>query len=66
MTIIYWLTEIQKKIQQKKSDLNLTSLREKAEIINDLPDEWISIHARKGIERSIFIYHILLDFRPGR
>lgn len=62
----YWLTDIQKKIQQKESDLNLTSLREKVEVINDLPDEWMSIHARESIERSIFIYHILLDFRLSR
>ena len=61
----YWLTEIQDRILQKKSDLSLSSLWQKVEIIAELPDEWPSEHAREGIERPIFVYHILLDFRPN-
>lgn len=59
-----WQTHIQKKINQKK-DLNLESLTQDVEIIAAFPDEWLTIHHREVIGRSISIYHIFLDFRPA-
>jgi len=58
----YWQMEIREKINLKKTNLNLLSVRQK-EIINDLPHEWLSVHRRDGMDRSITIFHILLDFR---
>jgi hypothetical protein len=57
-----WQTKIQEKIKNE-SKLNLISFQQEVEIINDLPDEWMSIHRREEIKRSISIFHILLDFR---
>ena len=57
----YWQKETQEKINQRK--VSLLSVRQAAEIINDLPNAWLSIHKRDGMKRSISIYHILLDFR---
>lgn len=62
---MHWQTEIQEKINQNKANLNLISIRENIKIINDLPDEWLSVHNRKGMERLISIFHILLDFRTN-
>ncbi|MCI0471812.1 MAG: hypothetical protein L0Y73_09150 [Candidatus Aminicenantes bacterium] len=60
----YWQTKIQEKIKNN-TDLNLISFQPVAAIINDLPNEWRSSHRRKGIKRSISIFHIILDFRTG-
>jgi hypothetical protein len=61
-----WQTEIQKKINQKKSLLHLISLPQNVEIISDFPNEWMTIHRREIIGRSISIFHILLDFRSSQ
>jgi hypothetical protein len=63
---MHWQAEIREKINQKKTHLNLISVRQDIEIISDLPYEWLSVHSRDGMERSISIFHIFLDFRPDR
>jgi len=59
----YWQKEIQGKINQGK--LGLLSVGQAAEIVYDLPHEWLSIHKREGVKRPISIFHILLDFKKN-
>ena len=61
-----WQTELQKRIDQKKSLLHLISPAHNVQIISDFSNEWMTIHRREVIGRSISIFHILLDFRPGQ
>ena len=63
---MHWFAEIGKKIKQKKENLNFISLQQDIEVIRDFPDEWLSVHNREGVNRSITIFHILLDFRTNR
>lgn len=63
---MHWLTEIGKKINQKKENLNFISLQQGIEVIRDFSGEWLSVHNREGVNRSITIFHILLDFRMNR
>lgn len=58
-----WQTDLQDKINREKISLNLISLAPHVEIIGDFPNEWMTVHRRDAVERSIVIYHILLDFR---
>lgn len=58
-----WQNVLQKKINQKKSLLQLISPPQNIEVISDFPNEWMTGHRREGIGRPISIFHILLDFR---
>ncbi|MCK4763314.1 MAG: hypothetical protein KAW12_14040 [Candidatus Aminicenantes bacterium] len=58
-----WQVEIREKINRKKTILDVMSPPQDVEIISDFPNEWKTMHRREVIERSISIFHILLDFR---
>ena len=62
----YWQAQLRDKINSKKAPLNLISLPRGVKIISDFPDEWMTIHRRKFIGRSISIFHIFLDFRSKK
>jgi len=59
----YWKSAIREKINKDSTDLKFISLQEKLGIIDELPDEWLSVHNRPDMNRPISIYHILFDFR---
>ena len=57
-----WKTDIRGKMNQQSTPLNLISPPQDIEVIAEIPNEWMTTHHRKVINRAISIYHILLDF----
>jgi len=60
-SLVYWKTKVKSAIDNDGSELLLKVSQHDVKIIDDFPFEWISTHERYSINRSINIYHILLD-----
>ncbi|MBV8694937.1 MAG: hypothetical protein JO125_16190 [Chloroflexi bacterium] len=65
-TLSHWKERLKKSITQKKASLYLNSFQYDEVVIAEFPLEWVSEHDRKrDINRSIRIYHILLNCSPS-
>lgn len=62
-SLVYWKTKVKSAVDTDESKLLLKKSQHDVKIIDDFPFEWISTHERYSINRSINIYHILLDCR---
>lgn len=64
-TLIEWKEHVRKSIMEKGVNLYLKSPQYDEVVIAEIPLEWVSEHERhNGKDRSVRIYHILLDCSP--
>jgi hypothetical protein len=58
-----WYLRLREAIEREHKMLKLKSSQNDVSIVDAFTLEWVSEHERENIERSINIYHILLDCR---
>lgn len=60
-TLEHWRDQVKNKIDDNANLLRLKSSQRDVKVIDAFPLEWVSEHERDNVDRSITIYHILLD-----